>query len=308
MRRFGSVILVLLLAAGAAFWLLTMPRTIDPALLPAAPGDAERGAYIYHAAGCGSCHARPGAKGQDKLELAGGLGLKSPFGTFYAPNISSDRERGIGAWTTEQFANAVLQGVSPEGSHYYPAFPYPSYQNMTMEDVVDLKAFMDTLPAVASDAPAHDLAFPVRFRRGLGLWKSLFQDSAAMPHIPSDDAQIQRGAYLVHALGHCAECHTPRNIFGGLDQDRAFSGAADPDGDGFVPNITPHQEGIGNWTQRDITSALKTGILPDYDTFGGSMILVQENMSQLTEEDQNAIAAYLSSLPPKASWWRKSKD
>ena len=310
MRKFLIASFLLGAAGAVVFWLLTMLRTIAAGDLPDRGGDPVRGAYVFHAAGCASCHAAPGAKGDDKLRLAGGLGLKSPFGTFYAPNISTDETHGIGGWTTVQFVNAVMRGVSPEGRHYYPAFPYMSYQRMTLGDVVDLKAFIDTLPAVASDAPAHDLPLLFRLRRGLGLWKALYMDYAPFSPIPGAGPEVNRGAYLVNGPGHCGECHTPRDLLGGPDAGWAFSGGPAPEGPkgkgkDFIPNITPHEDGIGDWSVRDITIALETGLLPDFETFGGVMTLVQESMARLTAGDREAIAAYLKSLPPKPSRWKK---
>ena len=305
MRKFLIASCLLGVTGAAVFWLLTMPRTIAADDLPDHGGDLAKGEYIFHAAGCASCHAAPGAKGEDKLRLSGGLGLKTPFGTFVVPNISTDKTHGIGGWTTVQFVNAVMRGVSPDGRHYYPAFPYLSYQRMTLTDVLDLKAFIDTLPAVASDAPAHDLPVLLQFRRGLGLWKALFMDYALFSPIPGAGREVNRGAYLVTGPGHCGECHTPRNLLGGPDAEWAFSGGPAPEGKDFIPNITPHEQGIGDWSVRDITIALKTGLLPDFDTFGGVMTSVQENMAKLTAEDREAIAAYLKSLPPKPSRWKK---
>ena len=305
MRKFLIASCLLGVTGAAVFWLLTMPRTIAADDLPDHGGDLAKGEYIFHAAGCASCHAAPGAKGEDKLRLSGGLGLKSPFGTFVVPNISTDKTHGIGGWTTVQFVNAVMRGVSPDGRHYYPAFPYLSYQRMTLTDVLDLKAFIDTLPAVASDAPAHDLPVLLQFRRGLGLWKALFMDYAPFSPIPGAGPQVNRGAYLVNGPGHCGECHTPRNLLGGPDTEWAFSGGPAPEGKKFMPNITPHSQGIGDWSIRDITIALETGLLPDFETFGGVMTSVQENMAKLTAEDREAIAAYLKSLPSKPSRWKK---
>jgi len=290
------------------FWLLSMPRTIAAGDLPDRDGDPVRGAYVFQAAGCASCHAAPGAKGDDKLRLAGGLGLKTPFGTFNVPNISPDPSHGIGGWSTLAFVNAVMRGVSPEGRHYYPAFPYMSYQRMTLGDVVDLKAFIDTLPAVAGDAPPHDLPVAFRWRRGLGLWKALFMDYAQFSPVPGAGRRVNRGAYLVNGPGHCGECHTPRNLLGGPQAEWAFSGGPapeGPEGKNFIPNITPHEQGIGGWTISDIAIALETGLLPDFETFGGVMTEVQENMAKLTAEDREAIAAYLKSLPPRPSWWKQ---
>ncbi len=308
MRRFLIASCLLGAAGAVVFWALTMPRTIAAGDLPGRDGDPARGAYVFHAAGCASCHAAPGAKGDDKLRLAGGLGLKTPFGTFIVPNISPDRSHGIGGWTTLQFVNAVMRGVSPEGRHYYPAVPYMSYQRMTLTDVVDLKAFIDTLPAVAGDAPAHDPALVFRLRRGLGLWKAIYMDYAPFSPDPGAGEQVNRGAYLVNGPGHCGECHTPRDLLGGPQAGWAFSGGPapeGPEGKNFIPNITPHEDGIGGWSARDIAIALETGLLPDFETFGGVMTSVQESMAKLTAEDREAIAAYLKSLPPKPSRWKQ---
>ncbi|MHA1108979.1 MAG: c-type cytochrome [Alphaproteobacteria bacterium] len=305
MRKFLIASCLLGAAGAAVFWLLTMPRTIAAGDLPDHDGDPVRGEYVFHAAGCASCHAAPGAKGDDKLRLAGGLGLKSPFGTIVAPNISPDPIHGIGGWTTLAFVNAVMRGVSPEGRHYYPAFPYMSYQRMTLGDVLDLKAFIDTLPAVATDAPAHDLSVLLGWRRGLGLWKALFMDYAPFSPAPGADERLNRGAYLVTGPGHCGECHTPRNLLGGPQAEWAFSGGPAPKGKDFIPNITPHEDGIGGWSADDIAVALETGLLPDFETFGGVMTEVQENMEKLTAGDREAIAVYLKSLPPRPSRWKQ---
>ena len=310
MRKFLIASCLLGVTGAAVFWLLTMPRTIAADDLPDHGGDLAKGEYIFHAAGCASCHAAPGAKGEDKLRLSGGLGLKTPFGTFVVPNISTDKTHGIGGWTTVQFVNAVMRGVSPDGRHYYPAFPYLSYQRMTLTDVLDLKAFIDTLPAVASDAPAHDLPVLLQFRRGLGLWKALYMDYAPFSPVPGAGEQVNRGAYLVNGPGHCGECHTPRDLLGGPEAGWAFSGGPAPEGPkgkgkDFIPNITPHADGIGDWSARDIAIALETGLLPDFETFGGVMTSVQENMAKLTAGDREAIAAYLKSLPPRPSRWKR---
>jgi len=164
---------------------------------------------------------------------------------------------------------------------------------------------IDTLPAATNDAPAHDLPVLFRLRRGLGLWKALYMDYAPFTPIPGADSQVNRGAYLVTGPGHCGECHTPRDLLGGPDADWAFSGSPAPEEKDSVPNITPHEDGIGDWSVRDITIALELGLLPGFDTFGGVMIPVQENMAKLTAEDREAIAAYLKSLPPKPSRWKK---
>ncbi len=303
--RLGLAAVVLLAAlATGGLWLLAAPATLTAADLPDRDADPERGRIVFHASGCNSCHAAPGAEDGDRLVLAGGLALETPFGTFRAPNISPDPVHGIGGWSDLEFANAVARGVAPDGGHYYPAFPYVSYQRMTLGDVLDLKAFMDTLPAASGDAPGHDLPLPLRLRRGIGLWKLLAMDEKPFAPPPGADERLARGAYLVNGPGHCGECHTPRTLLGAPDAGRAFSGGPAPEGDGIVPNITPHEDGIGDWTVGDIEAALKTGLLPGFETFGGAMASVQENMALLSEEDREAIAVYLLSLPPKPSWWK----
>jgi len=297
MRRFLIGFAGLCLAGAAVFWFVTMPRTLGAGDLPDHKADAEHGRYMFYAAGCASCHAAPGAKGEDKLKLSGGLGLKTPFGTFYAPNISPDPADGIGGWTGLDFVNAVTRGVARDGSHLFPVFPYLSYQRMRIEDVLDLKAFMDTLPAVKGRAPADDIPFYLGWRRLLGGWKFLFMDDRPFQPIPGASAQVNRGAYLVTGPGHCGECHTPRNALGAPREGRALAGVAAADPKNSVPNITPGGD-LADWSEDDIATALKTGLLPEFETFGGTMIEVQENMAHLTDADRTAIAAYLKSLPP----------
>ena len=297
MRWLLIALLAVGLAAAAGLWLLSAPMTVAAENLPEHQGDAARGEDVFYAAGCNSCHTAEGAEGDEKLLLGGGLALKTPFGTFYAPNISPSPD-GIGGWSDADFVNAVMRGVSPEGAHYYPAFPYLSYQRMTVEDVLDLKAFIDTLPPVAGEAPAHQLPLLFRLRRGIGIWKRRYMGEAPFMPDMTADPLLNRGAYLVTGPGHCGECHTPRDMLGGPIQARAFAGGAAPEGDKTVPNITPGPGGIGDWSTGDIETALRTGLLPDFETFGGAMVHVQENMAKLTDEDREAIALYLKALPP----------
>ena len=255
-------------------------------------------------AGCAECHAVP-VSGCDDLKikdaetLAGGRCLKTPFGTFNVPNISPDKESGIGNWTTLDFVTAMKRGVAPDGSYLYPAFPYPSYQRMSYEDLIDLKAYLDSLPAVKSDVPPSELRFPFNFRRGLGLWHLLYVDGKSFTPDPNVSAEINRGAYLVRGPGHCSECHSSRNAFGGIVKDTEFAGAESPEGRGAAPNITPSEDGIGDWSEEDIAYLLETGNEPDFDVIGETMAAVQENMAKLTAEDRKAIAAYIKSLPPR---------
>lgn len=227
--------------------------------------------------------------------LTGGRAFASPFGTFYAPNISSDPEYGIGKWSSLDLANAMIKGVSPDGQHYYPAFPYTSYARVDLADIVDLHAFLKTLPPSSEIAQAHDLPLPFRFRRGLGLWKRLYLNDEPIVPTPSG---LARGQYLVEGLGHCAECHTPRTVFGGLKTDRWMAGAPLPKSKGRVPNITPHADGLARWSVGDLVEYFDSGFTPDFDSASGVMVDVIENTSHLSIEDRTAIAAYLKSLPP----------
>jgi mono/diheme cytochrome c family protein len=257
----------------------------------------ENGRVLFYAGGCTSCHAVP--NNDDKLRLGGGYALKSPFGTFHVPNISSHKQDGIGSWTTADFIRAMREGVSPDGRHYYPAFPYTSYQRMSGEDLSDLFAFMQTLPAVEGRARDHELPFPFNIRRGVGLWKLAFLDGQVFTPDASKSASLNRGDYLVNGPGHCAECHSERNAAGAIIEERRFAGGPDPEGRGIVPNITPHQTGIGGWTPEELATLLKTGETPLFDTVGGPMGAVVANTAQLPDADRQAMAEYLLSLPPR---------
>jgi mono/diheme cytochrome c family protein len=311
MRRLLAAVAILGVLGAAVFFFLTTPRTVDAASLPKHTPDLANGETMFYAGGCASCHAAPASgkcddpKAADKKVLAGGRCLITPFGTFYVPNISPDPESGIGGWSDLDFVNAMTRGVSPSGQHYYPAFPYTSYQHMRFDDLLDLKAFLDTLPAVKSSVPGHELALPFRLRRGLGLWKLLYLDGKPFAPPPGASDQVARGAYLVEGPGHCGECHTPRDMLGGPVAGAKLSGAPAPEGKGYIPNITPDDTGIGKWSADEIAEALATGFTPSFDSFGGAMVAVQENMAKLPAADRAAIAAYLKSIPPVASKPRK---
>lgn len=275
------------------YWWLTAP--VAPALeaTPRMP-DLANGQELFNAGGCSSCHAVPNQP--DRLRLGGGLPIGSPFGTFYAPNISPDAADGIGRWSDADFVNAVIRGVSPEGAHYFPAFPYTSYQRAKVEDVRDLFAYLKTLPAVPGKVRDHDVPFPFNIRRNVGIWKLLFMDGKPFAADATRSAQWNRGSYLVNGFGHCAECHSPRNLLGGIVAAQRFAGGPNPEGEGWVPNIT--QKGIGAWSKKEIADFLETGEMPEGDTASGAMRPVIKNLSQLTADDRAAMAEYLKSLPP----------
>jgi len=285
--------------AAAVAWVMTTPsmpfQSNDPAF--GSPGDPARGKVIFAAGDCSSCHATPGQK--DRLQLGGGLALASPFGTFRPPNISQDARDGIGSWTAADLGNALIGGVSPNGKHYYPVFPYPSYTGMTVDDVRDLFAFLKTLPAVTGRAPPHDLVALFRIRRFVGFWKLLFFDQGKSEAVLNGDAVHDRGAYLAESVAHCAECHSSRNIFGAVNQATRYAGGEDPEGTGFVPNITPAR--LNNWSQADIVEVLTSGNTPDHGRVGSSMANVVINTAQLPASDREAIAAYIKTLPARAT-------
>ncbi|MFC5565107.1 cytochrome c [Rubellimicrobium aerolatum] len=293
MRRALTALGALALVGAGVAWWLTAPDPLPEEELAALQGDAARGRTIFAAAGCASCHVAPDSPTTDAPVLAGGQRFVTQFGTFVAPNISPSPQ-GVGDWTDAQVMNAVLRGVSPEGRHYYPAFPWNAYNKADPQDVADLVAHLRTLPPSDAESLPHEVPFPFNIRRSLGGWKLLFMQTDWV--IAGDlTPEQERGRYLVEALGHCGECHTPRNILGGLRTSAWLSGAPDPSGTGHNPNITP--AGL-QWSEADIVAMLQSGFTPDFDVVGGEMSEVVANTAQLTDEDRQAIAAYLKAVPP----------
>ncbi len=277
----------------AVFWFITIPAVVPATALTAYTPNSDNGKVMFNIGGCASCHARPDQ--DDRTLLGGGLAIPSPFGTFYAPNISPNPVDGIGRWSEADFVNAVVKGTSPQGAHYFPSLPYGSYQHMKLEDVRDLFAYLKTLPQAAGKIRDHDLPFPFNIRRNVGVWKFLFLDGKPFTPDPKQTAEWNRGAYLVNGPGHCAECHSPRNALGGIVSSQRFAGGPNPEGEGWVPNIT--QKGLGQWSDKEIADFLHTGETPDGDAAGGSMVRVIKNTSQLSDADRAAMATYLKSLP-----------
>lgn len=292
----GKIISGLLLAAGAGlagFWVLTHPVIEDETAIAGLQPDLVRGEYVFRASGCASCHAAKEAQGEARLILSGGRTFTTRFGTFYAPNISSDPEEGIGAWRAIDLVNALHHGVDRDGKHLFPAFPYTTYARMTLTDAVSLHAYLATLPADATPSQNHDLAFPFNMRRGLGLWKRLYLNPDWVTSEVPEEADT--GRYIVEALGHCGECHTPRSVFGGPITDAWLSGAANPDGPGRIPDITP---GRLNWPEDDLLAYLQSGFTPSFDVAGGSMAEVISTLGTLPEEDLWSVVVYLKLIEP----------
>lgn len=291
MRVASLLLLTALAIAGAgAAGLYAWPVGTLPEL-ETTTGDPGRGAYLARMAGCVACHTNSKAGGP---ALAGGLALKTGFGTFYSPNLTTDKSHGIGAWSLADFAKALRQGVSPSGNAYYPAFPYPFYAKLNDRDVADLWAAFQTVPPVAEPSKPQEMIFPFNFRPGIKLWRAVFLDRAPFEPVPQKSDNWNRGKYIVEGPAHCAACHTPRNILGARQAELELHGATDlPDG-GKSPPITSEHLKEKGWTIKTLKYALRTGVLPDGDAFGGSMgEVVRDGTSFLNDGDLTAIATYL---------------
>lgn len=272
--------------AGMMWWPIE-----KPVVLNAENGNANRGAYLARMAGCIACHTNVESGG---APLAGGLALPTDFGTFYSPNLTTDKKYGIGAWTVEEFAKAVRQGVSPDGKPYYPAFPYPFYAKLKDQDISDLWAAFQTVPPVEKPSKSQEMEFLFSFRDGLKLWRFAFLDAQSFQPDASKSDVWNRGKYIVEGPAHCGACHTPRNFAGARQVEQRLHGADGlPDG-GKSPSITSAQLLKNGWNVSNLAYALKTGIQPDGDAFGGSMgEVVRDGTSFLTDADLTAIATYL---------------
>ncbi len=260
----------------------------------------ERGEYLIYAGGCVDCHTEDT---DEASPLSGGRALESPFGTFYSPNITPDNATGIGSWSDDDFLKALWDGISPNGDHYYPAFPYTSYTGVSREDLLAMKAFLFSLEPVEKPTPEHDLAWYISTRLAAGAWKLKNFDSARFSLVPERSDQWNRGAYLVRHLGHCGECHTPRSSLGAMQVDQELAGNPDGPDDSKIPNITPdRKDGIGKWTVSDIEYFLDIGMFPDGDFVGSTMsAVIDDNTSKLTKNDRIAIATYLKSIESRQS-------
>jgi len=299
-RRIGRLpqallaLAVFAVAGLGVFWIATSPRTVTAAELGPHTANLDNGRTMFFAGDCSACHAVPHQ--DDPSRLGGGLALVSKYGTFYAPNISSDAKDGIGGWSEAQFVTAMRYGVAPNGEHLYPIFPYTSFQHMTTGDMRDLFAYLKTLPAVSGQPPETRLAFPYSIRRLMGGWKLLYLDGKTFTPDPTKSAQWNRGAYLVEGPTHCAECHSPRNALGAVEAGERFAGNPNTFGALGYPNIT--QAGLSDWAEDAIAEMLRSGFTPDGDRVGGPMTEVVRSTSQLSDDDRAAIAAYIKSLPP----------
>ena len=257
---------------------------------------SERGRYVFDAAGCQSCHTDEKA---GIPPLAGGPALATGFGTFYAPNITPDPNYGIGAWREADFIKAMREGISPDGTPYYPSFPYTSFTKLTDQDLHDLWAYLRTIPPVSRVSTGHQLSFPFSVRWGLAAWQWLYFKPGQWQPDPALNDEQNRGAYLVLAVAHCGECHTPRTALGGLDHARWLAGARMPDDGRAAPNLTSGADGLADWSVNDFAFALEIGETPEGGAFEGEMAkVVRNSTSRLTKADRLAIARYLKAVPP----------
>jgi mono/diheme cytochrome c family protein len=278
----------------ASFAALLLVAGGSPA--PAETGSIARGAYLAAAAGCDQCHTDADHKGRP---YAGGRELDTPFGRLFTPNITPDPDYGIGRWRFADFVRALRWGIAPDDSHYRPAFPFPSYNRMTEDDLADLVAFLGSVPAVAqlNRAAAPGMLSAALPRAALAVLAQAF--TGPWQADPTKEQSWNRGAYLVNAVVRCGDCHTPRNWLGAPDFTRFLAGTRAGPGGKPVPNITPAPEsGIGKWSESDIITLLKDGQMPDFDFVGGAMAAIVRNTSRLDDSDRGAIATYLRSLTP----------
>ena len=283
-QRLRAALVAVILAAGG----FSGPAKADGA-------SATRGAYLAAAAGCDQCHTDVKNGGRP---YAGGRALETRFGAVFAPNITPDRETGIGRWGPADFERAMRWGIAPDDSHYLPAFPFPFYNRLTRNDLIDLKAFLDDLPAIRqinSTAPPS-LFSAVQVRAVISIVDECFAGPWQLD--ATKDPVWSRGAYLVASVGRCGDCHTPRNWLGARDPQRLLGGTVAGPGSKSVPNITPDPKtGIGHWSEGDIINLLKDGQTPDFDFVGGAMAEIVKNTTRLDDADRQAIAIYLRSLP-----------
>jgi mono/diheme cytochrome c family protein len=282
---------------------LACALTIQASASAAAPaGDAKRGAYVFAAADCASCHTDAKAKG---APLAGGPPMVTDFGVFFAPNITPDRTHGLGSWSAADFHRAMREGKGKDGELLYPVFPFPSFSKMTDQDIADLWAFLKIQPASAQPSKPQQAKAPYGIRPLLFGWRALFFRPGPLKPVAGQSAEWNRGRYLSEAVVHCQECHSPRNALGAIDEKNAYAGNPDgPDGQ-KAPNITSDPKAIGKLTVADLEEMLKTGQTPDGDYLGGGMAQVVEGTGKLTEADRHAIITYIRTIPARPSTPKK---
>jgi mono/diheme cytochrome c family protein len=280
-----------------------------PAALAAETADplVARGRAVFEASGGCTCHTNFADEG---APLAGGRPMTTPFGVYYATNITPDPETGIGRWSAADFARAMREGIAPDGTAYFPVFPYTAFTGMSDEDVEALRAYLLTLPAVRQPNRPPEAWPPLSWRVSAAAWQWLNFVPERFAPDPSQSAAWNRGAYLVRAVSHCGECHTPRTLSGALDTTRWLAGTRDgPEGE-LAPNLTPHAEtGIGRWTGADLVWYLQMALDPEGNDAQGLMReVIDHGYQHVPRADLEAIAEYLKSVPPVENRLLESSD
>ena len=298
LRRSARMLIVLAVLGAGAAWIASIPHPYSATDLPLHTANIENGKLLYNIGGCISCHAAgPQVKVADLNSPAGGKPLVTPIGTLYPPNITFDPETGLGKGSDVDFVNAMQKGLSPNGDHLIPAFPYTSYAHMSMGDVLDIKAYLATLPFVQNPDTPHAVPLLPVVRRGLGLWKWIGLDEYTFKPDPTKTAGWNRGAYLVAGAGHCSECHTPRTLFMSSDISRMFAGGPHPEGKGKVPSLRDLVGRLRYKDQADLVLSFQNGEELGYDKMAsGGMGEVRSHIALLPEVDIKAIAEFILSL------------
>ncbi|MDD5391251.1 MAG: cytochrome c [Gallionellaceae bacterium] len=266
----------------------------------------SRGEYLYKLSGCENCHTD---REHDGARLGGGRKLETPLGVFYTPNITPDKDTGIGRWSEADFIRALREGKRPDGANYYPSFPYTSYTRLSDADMKALWGYLRAVPAVRQADEPHELPWYLRWRPLLTFWKWLYFDAGAYQPVAAKTAQWNRGAYLVQGAAHCGECHTPRNLLGGYRKGYLLAGTMTGPEGAVVPNITPDKQfGIGRWKRPELVQYLSSGIRTDGDCAGSLMAEIIDNgLKYLPPGDLEAIAAYVAEVPAVANPVHKAK-
>jgi mono/diheme cytochrome c family protein len=259
--------------------------------------DAKRGEYLARIGDCVACHTVRGGE-----PFAGGLEMATPFGTLHTPNITPDRETGIGKWTRDDFWRALHSGRAPDGSFYYPAFPYPNYTRVLRADADAIFEYLKSIKPVRRRNIPHKMGFPFNQRALLTGWRALYFEEGEFIASPQQTEEWNRGAYLVQGLGHCDACHTGRNILGATRQGAPFAGGVMPVQEWYAPSLTANREaGLGQWDIEDIVSFLHTGVSKRGAVYGPMAQVVYDSLQYMTESDVRAMAVYLKSLVPRGT-------
>jgi len=304
--RFLLIVAALSLAVAGAFIFLHVTSTGQSVSTgvdfePVDKAAIERGRYLALAGNCASCHTTAGGR-----FMAGGVAFETPFGRIYSTNITPDKATGIGDWTGQEFLTSMRRGVRPDGKHLYPVFPYTAFTKVSDADIVALYAYLSSIPAVRQQATGNEISFPFNQRALMSFWKAMFFDEGVYEADISKSPEWNRGAYIVEALAHCGACHSPRNFLGAEKNDKALAGGEYTDNipggalrTWSAPNLTSAPNGLGLWPHEEVVDYLKNGINTYVETFGPMNEVIMNSTRHLSEDDVNAMAVYLKSLPAR---------